>query len=124
MSNGIRIEAAGTTDLTRVHDWLTRHRGQTLDLDRARRLEFGVPISAARAVLVAVTLQDGGARSPRLGGVVRAIANRTPAEPVRLVFEGRSPVHLPDEDAESAASELLDTISRMVERDELVAEVA
>ena len=99
-----------------MQDWLSRHRGQTLELDRARQLEFGVPISAARAVLVAVTLQDGG--------VVRAIANRSLAEPVRLVFEGRSPAHLQPEDAETAASELLDTISRLVVEDEPVAEVA
>ena len=71
-----------------------------------------------------MTLQDGDAPSPRLGGVVRAIENRMATQPVRLVFEGRSPLHLPNEDAESAASELLETISRMVERDELVAEVA
>ena len=57
-------------------------------------------------------------------GVVRAIANRSLAEPVRLVFEGRSPAHLQPEDAETAASELLDTISRLVVEDEPVAEVA
>ena len=124
MTNGIRIEASGTTDLTHLREWLSRHRGQKLDLDRTRQLEFGVPISAARAVLVAVTLQDGDARSPQLGGVVRAIENPMATQPVRLVFEGRSPLHLADEDAASAATELLDMISRMVERDDMVAEVA
>ena len=49
---------------------MSRHRGQTLDLDRTGQLEFGVPISAARAVLVAVTLQDGDPTTTRLGVVV------------------------------------------------------
>jgi len=31
---------------------------------------------------------------PQLGGVLRALANRTNAEPVRLVFEGRSPAQV------------------------------
>jgi len=111
---GIRIEVEGPGDLPRMQEWLSRHRGQTLELDRARQLEFGVPVSAARAVLVAVTLQDGDPMTAQLGGVVRAIANRSLAEPVRLVFEGRSPAHLRPEDAETAASELLGTISRLV----------
>src|SRR5438309_11551364 len=110
---GIRIEVEGPGDLPRMQEWLSRHRGQTLDLDRTSQLEFGNPISAARAVLVAVTLQDGEGTSTRLGGVVRAIANRTESEPVRLVFEGRSPAHLPPEDAATAASGLLGTISRL-----------
>ena len=97
-----------------MQEWLSRHRGQTLELDRARQLEFGVPISAAGAVLVAVTLQDGDPTTTQLGGVVRAIANRSVADPVRLVFEGRSPSHLRPKDAETAASEMLDTISRLV----------
>ncbi len=84
MLEGIRIEVEGPSDLPRMQDWLSRHRGQTLELDRARQLEFGVPISAARAVLVAVTLQDGDPTTTQLGGVVRAIANRSLAEPVRL----------------------------------------
>ena len=107
-----------------MQEWLSRHRGQTLELDRTRQLEFGVPISAARAVLVAVTLQDGDPNVAQLGGVVRAIANRSESEPVRLVFEGRSPAHLQPGDAATAASELLGTISRLVAEDETVAEVA
>ena len=107
-----------------MQDWLSRHRGQTLDLDRTRQLEFGVPISAARAVLVAVTLQDSEPSATQLGGVVRAIANRSEEMPVRLVFEGRSPVHVQPEEAATAASELLGTISRLVAEDEAIAEVA
>jgi len=95
-----------------------------LDLDRTGQLEFGVPISAARAVLVAVTLQDGDPTTTRLGGVVRAIANRSESQPVRLVFEGRSPANRQPEDGATAASELLGTISRLVAEDEPVADVA
>jgi hypothetical protein len=124
MSNGIRIETPGTTDLTHVHDWLSRHRGRTIELDRTSQLEFGVPISAARAVLVAVTLQNGDTTPPQLGGVVRAIANRSASEPVRLIFEGRSPAHLQRADAQSIAVDMLGTISRLVDEDELVTEVA
>jgi len=107
-----------------MQDWLSRHRGQTLDLDRTRQLEFGVPISAARAVLVAVTLQDGEPSATQLGGVVRAIANRSESQPVRLVFEGRSPAHLQPEAAATAASQLLGTISRLVAQDEQTEAVA
>ncbi|HYU62537.1 MAG TPA: hypothetical protein VEN12_02045 [Verrucomicrobiae bacterium] len=120
----IRQETEGTTDLARVHGWLSRHRGQTLDLDHAQSLVLGVPISAARAVLVAVALHADGEVVPRLGGVVRAISNRTPGEPVRLVFEGRSPAHLPPSEAEVAASLLLGSISDLVAGDDLVARVA
>jgi hypothetical protein len=114
MLEGIRIEVEGPGDLPRMQEWLSRHRGQTLDLDHERQLEFGVPISAARAVLVAVTLQEGDPKAAQLGGVVRAIANRTESQPVRLVFEGRSPAHLQPEEAQTAASELLGTIARLV----------
>lgn len=120
----IRQETEGTTDLERVHGWLSRHRGQTVELDHARRLLLGVPISAARAVLVAVALHSDGESAPRLGGVVRAISNRTPGEPVRLVFEGRSPAHLPPREAEVAAALLLGSISDLVAGDDLVARVA
>src|SRR3954467_13945180 len=124
MAERIRIEVEGPGDLPRMQEWLSRHRGQRLELDRTRQLEFGVPISAARAVLVAVTLQDGDPNIAQLGGVVRAIANRSESEPVRLVFEGRSPAHLQPAEAETAASQLLGTISRLVTEDEAVAEVA
>jgi hypothetical protein len=123
MSNGIRIETAATTDLTHAQDWLSRHRGQTFELDRSRQLELGVPISAPRAVLVAVTLQDGGT-TPQIGGVVRAIASRSDGDPVRLVFEGRSPAHLPAEEARSEALQMLDAMSGLMAEDESVAQVA
>ncbi len=75
-------------------------------------------------MLVAVALHADGEVVPRLGGVVRAISNRTPGEPVRLVFEGRSPAHLPPGEAEVAASLLLGSISDLVAEDDLVARVA
>ena len=121
---GIRTETSAVTNLAHAQQWLSRHRGQVVDLDRARQLELGVPITGARAVMVAVTLQSDGDRAPELGGIVRAIANRSESEPIRLVFEGRSPAHLPPADAQSAASELLVAISDLFAEDDAVAEVA
>src|ERR1700694_6186839 len=89
--NPIRVEAAGKTDLAHVYVWLSRHRGQVVLLDNSRRLAFGVPISGARAVIAAVVLHNDEQPGTQVGGVLRALANRTNAVPVRLVFEGRSP---------------------------------
>ena len=122
--DAIRTKALGMSDLARAQHWLSRHRGQVVDLDRTRQLQFGVPIKSASAVLVAVTLQGSGDQTPELGGVVRAIANRSNGEPVRLVFEGRSPAHLPPADAESAASKLLLAISELLAEGDAEAEVA
>jgi hypothetical protein len=122
--NPIRVEADGTTDLARVHLWLSRHRGEVVQLDRGRRLAFGVPISGARAVIAAVVMQDDEHPGTQLGGVVRALAKRTDAEPVRLVFEGRSPAQVSHEDARAHATQLLDEISTLVADDEPVAHVA
>ena len=72
----IRIETDGTSDLARVYLWLTRHRGQAVELDRNKRLVFGVPITGARAVIVAVSLQDDRRPGTQLGGVMRAISSR------------------------------------------------
>jgi len=122
--NPIRVEADGTTDLARFYLWLSRHRGQVVQLERGRRLAFGVPISGARAVIAAVVLDDDEHPGTQFGGVVRALANRTNAEPVRLVFEGRSPAQVSGEDARAHATQLLDEISTMVADDEPVAHVA
>ena len=122
--NTIRIETDGSADLGRVYLWLTRHRGQVVELDGTRRLALGVPIIGARAVIIAAVLQDDGATGPQLGGVLRAISNRAVDEPVRLVFEGRSPAGLTRDEAESAASELLERVNEQIASDEVVAKVA
>ena len=122
--NTIRIETDGAADLGRVYLWLTRHRGQVVELDGARRVALGVPITGARAVIIAAVLQEDGATGPQLGGVLRAISNRTVDEPVRLVFEGRSPAGLTRDEAESAASELLERVNEQIASDEVVAKVA
>ena len=124
MTGGIRIEAQAATDLERVQGWFSAHRGQRIALDPERRVELGAPISGARAVLVAVTVLTAEAPAPELGGVVRALASRRSEEPALLVFEGRSPAHLPDEDARLAAAELLEAISSLAAGRELMAEVA
>src|SRR2546427_9748059 len=87
----IRIETDGTSDLARVYLWLTRHRGQAVELDRNKRLVFGVPISGARAVIVAVSLQDDRRPGTQLGGVMRPSSSRIAPEAGRLVLGGRSP---------------------------------
>ena len=120
MTNGIRIEGFAGADFGRVHDWLSRHRGQTVELDQTKHLELGVPINGAGAVMVPVTVQDAESRSGAMGGVVRAIAGRQGGEPVRLVFEG----HSPNEEAESDAARLLILISNLLNEDEPVAQVA
>jgi hypothetical protein len=120
----IRIETDGAGDLSQVNRWFARHRGRVVELDQTRRLALGIPIKGARAVIVAVTLHDGRRPGPELGGVVRAISNRTNLEPVRLIFEGRSPVGLPRSEAEAIATEVLDVVSRSITTDELVERVA
>jgi hypothetical protein len=120
----IRIETNGASDLFRTQLWLNRHRGGVVRLDGTRRLALGTPISGARAVIIAAVLQDDERPGPQLGGVVRALSNRTESEPVRLVFEGRSPAGLSREEAEATATEVLERISGMVVDDQPLAEVA
>jgi hypothetical protein len=120
----IRIETDGPGDLARITLWLAQHRGKMVQIDDSRRLILGTPITGARAVIVAAVLQDDAHPGPQIGGVVRALANRTDAEPVRLVFEGRSPAGLPRDEAEGIASELLERISSLVVDDRPMAEVA
>lgn len=122
--SAIRIETDGTSDLATVYLWLSQHRGQILEIDRTKRLTFGVPISGARAVIVAVVLQDDGRPGPQLGGVLRAISSRTDAEPVRLVFEGRSPAGFDHAEAQLLAAEIVDRISEQIAADDAVLNVA
>ena len=81
----IRIETDGASDLSHVYLWFARHRGQVVRLDDTKGLVLGTPISGPRAVIVAAVLQDDRRPEPRLGGVVRALSNRTDSPPVRLV---------------------------------------
>lgn len=124
----IRVETDGANNLDRVLLWLSQHRGQIVDLDDTKRIALGVPISGARAVIVAAVLQDDGRPGPQLGGVLRAISNRSATEPVRLVFDGRSSGGLSPAEAEALATLVLDRISALVGHEGsnagLVAEVA
>ena len=117
MLDTIHVETDGGSGLARTQSWLSRHRGQSVQLDRTRLLELGVPISGAGAVLVAVTVRDGDPATTQLGGVVRAIASRTGRDAVRLIFDGRSPAHLELDRAESVATKILSAISRLVGED-------
>ena len=121
----IHVETDGASDLRRVLRWLQRHRSDVVKLDDGKSLALGAPIAGARAVIVAAALHaDTAARNPELGGVVRALANRSDAEPAKLVFEGRSPAGLPQEVAEGMASEVLQVISALIVDEAPMAEVA
>ena len=120
----IHMETDGASDLAGVYLWITRHRGQIVELDSTKRLAIGSPILGARAVIVAAVLQDDHRPGPQLGGVLRALANRTAAEPVRLIFEGRSPAGLAPHEAEAVAAELLERVNEQIASDRLVAKVA
>jgi hypothetical protein len=120
----IRIETDGASDLSQTVSWLARHRGEIVRIDDRKRLALGNPISGARAVIIAAVVEDDGHPGPQLGGVVRALSNRTESEPVRLVFEGRSPAGVPQVEAEAIAAEILERISVLVFDDQPMAEVA
>src|SRR5260370_18662816 len=92
--SAIRTESDGANDLARVYLWLSRHRGASVKLERGVRLELGVPISGARAVIVGVALHREGVEAPLLGGVIRAISNLGGA-PARLVSARRALPGLP-----------------------------
>jgi hypothetical protein len=120
----IRIETVGTSDLGRVYLWLSRNRGRVVQLGGARRLALGVPISGARAVIVAATMHDDTRPEARLGGVLRVLSNPTVADPVRIVFDGRALGGLERSEAEDAAADMLERISELVAEDGLAEEVA
>ena len=124
VTSGIHIKAQAATDLIHVQEWFSAYRGQTIGLDRERRVELGAPISGAGAVLVPVTMRSAREATPDLGGVVRALAGRHGAAPAVLVFEGRSPAQMADEDARFAAADLLEAISALAAGQELMTEVA
>ena len=113
----IRIEADGTTDMSRVYRWLTKHRGQSVPLDTDKTLTLGVPISGARAVIIAAVLNNG------VGGVVRALANLT-GPPIRFVFDIRSRAGLDADEVRAVGTETLDAISRQIAEDDVVSQVA
>ena len=120
----IRIETDGASDSARTFTWLARHRGEIVRIDGRRRLALGTPISGARAVIIGAVLQDDDHPGPQLAGMVRVLSNRSEALPVRLVFEGRSPVGWSRRDAEAIATKILERIASLVVLDEPMAEVA
>jgi|SRR5690242_16440993 len=113
----IRIEADGTSEMSRVYRWLTSHRGQVVPLDTGRTLTLGVPISGARAVLIAAVLNNG------VGGVLRALANLT-GPPIRLVFDIRARAGLDPGELRVIGAEALDAISRQIAEEDDVSQVA
>lgn len=113
----IRIEADGEVDLSRTHLWMSRHRGQVVDLDPERKLTLGVPISGARAVIVAAVLDNG------VGGVLRALSNPIDRR-VRVVFDVRSRGGLDVDAVQALGAEVVQAVSRQIATDDLVEPVA
>ncbi|HSS62675.1 MAG TPA: hypothetical protein VLK30_14575 [Candidatus Limnocylindrales bacterium] len=113
----IRIEAGGAVDLSRAYLWLSRHRGQFIELDPERRVTLGVPISGARAVIVAAVLGNG------VGGVLRALSNPKDRA-VRVVFDVRSRGGLDVDQVQALGAEVVEAISKQIAGEDLVAQVA
>src|SRR5262252_865459 len=101
----IRIEVDGGNDMTQVYSWLSRNRGQVVSLDGERRVTLGVPISGARAVIVAAVLENG------MGGVLRAVSHPAGGA-ARLVFDVRSRGGLEREVVREIGEEVVEAISR------------
>jgi len=112
----IRIETDGAGGMDKVYSWLARHRGQVIELDAEQKLRLGVPISGARAVIIAAVLGNG------VGGVLRALSNLTGS--VRLVFEIRSRAGLNADQVRAIGTDALDAIARQIAEDDFVSQVA
>ena len=113
----IRVEADGATELSRVYRWLTAHRGQDVSVDPGNILTLGVPISGARAVIIAAMLSNG------VGGVLRALSNIT-GPPIRFVFDIRAKAGLDPGQVRALGAQALESISRHIEEDDAVTQVA
>lgn len=113
----IRLEADAATEMSEVYLWLTRHRGQVVELQTNRNLTLGVPISGARAVIVAAVLDNG------VGGVLRALSNPS-GPPIRLVFDIRAKGGLEADEVRTVGAETLDAISRQIAGEGLITQVA
>jgi len=113
----IRIEADADSEMSRVYRWLANHRGQVVPLDADKTLTLGVPISGARAVIIAAALNNG------VGGVLRALANLT-GPPIRFVFDIRSRAGLDAGEVRAIGAEALVAISRQIAEDDVVTQVA
>jgi hypothetical protein len=113
----IRIEVDGGNDMTQVYSWLSRNRGQVVSLDGERRLTLGVPISGARAVIVAAMLENG------MGGLLRAVSHPVGGS-ARLVFDVRSKGGLEREVVQEIGEEVVEAISRQIAGEDVVAQVA
>lgn len=120
----IRVEGGETTALSQVYVWLSQHRGQVVELGGSKRLALGVPISGARAVIVAADVEDGSRSGPRLGGVLRALSHVERKDPVRLVFDVRSTGGLDASTVEQVGSEVLQSVAALIADSEPAAKVA
>ena len=113
----IRIETDQASGMSHINGWLSRHRNGVVRLDSDRNLTLGVPITGARAVIVAAVLDNG------VGGVLRALSNFS-GRPVRLVFDIRSRGGLEAEAVRRVGAEALDSISCQIGEEDLISRVA
>ncbi len=114
----IRVEIPDENDLYRVYLWLMHHRGQTVDAGDGRMVRLGVPVSGARATIVAAVVEGS------VGGVLRALATSDASRPVRLVFDIRSTRGVDPDGARKIGASVLTSIAAQISRDELFASVA
>lgn len=121
-NTAIRTERAISNDLSRAYMWLSRHRSETVDVhEKGWHLAFGIPMSAARAIICAVSLHGEEDSAPVLGGVLRVISHRTDDTGSRLGFDGRSPARLDPHLARPVATEMLGLIAERIATDDLLA---
>ena len=121
-NTAIRTERSITNDLSRVYMWLSRHRSETLDIHhKGWHLAFGIPMSAARAIICTVSLHGDEGSAPVLGGVLRVISHGADETGSRLVFDGRSPARLDPHVARPVAAEMLGVIAERIATDDLLA---
>lgn len=113
----IRIETDGATGMSEVRAWLARHRNQVITIDPDKSVMLGVPITGARAVLVAALLDNG------IGGVVRALTSLA-GRPIRLIFDVRARGGLAPDEVRVVGAQVLDSISRQIAGEDLVSRVA
>lgn len=114
----MRLTADSASDLYRVYLWLSRHRGQSVDLGDGRRLSLGVPISGARSAIVPAAVEGG------IGGVVRAIATADQTRPVRFFFDVRATHGLDPAGVQADGAEVLRALSSQIADADVFEQVA
>ncbi len=120
----IRVETGGTSNVADVYRWLSDHRGQVVDLDEQKRIALGIPISGARAVIVAAVVQDDTRPGPQLRGTLRALSTADDREPARMIFDVRATGAVDSSTVRELGSGVLQSVTALVSRSEALSTVA